>query len=559
MTPRALAVLATALCLCAASARAADLATARRDYEQAHDLFIGGRFRDALRSANDAVLSDPKYGPAFALRARVWRVLNDPANEKADAERALSLIGGGRLDADTLTAQSAAYLSVGQPAKALEAADAAVAASNQAPEALASRARAFLELGKPAKAASDLDAALRKDFKVPLWLYARARILYDAGEDKKTVAVLTAALRLNKNFPIAFGLLGASLARQGDFPRALKAYDRAMELDPEYVFAYLGRAAIELRKNDEASAMKDFEAAVHADAQDYAPYFDRGEAHWRANRREQALSDYRNALAAPKLAPDAALAIGDRYMSIQLWQDAVDAYGRARDLGRPGPALLRRATAWEELKEPKKALSDLHEAVRLQPDGAAAIAARGILESRMDLDKEAQEDLTRAVRLNPKDAAVLVARASFYAREGKPQLALADFDAAIDADPNAAEAYNGRGALRANMGVDLDKALLDVLKAVELQPREPSYRFNLGMLRLKNKMYFKAIEAFDEALELKGPAARILEQRAEAKFELGDHVGAKLDIESALEKDPKNPSIYATLGFMRLRARAYEQ
>jgi tetratricopeptide (TPR) repeat protein len=559
MTPRALAAIATVLCLCAPPARAEDPAAALRQADQARSLLNGGRFREAFRAANDAMQSDPGYGPAFALRARLWRALGDPAREKEDAERALTLIGDGKLDAGTLTAQSAAYLAAGKPDKALEAAEAAVAASNQSPEALAARARAFVELGQPAKAASDLDAALRKNLKVPLWLYARARILYEAGDDKKTLSLLTVALRVNNNFPIAFGLLGASLARQGDLARGLKAYDRALALDPGYAFAHLGRAAIELRRNDEAAAQKDFEDAIRADARDYAPYYNRAEAHWRANRREQALSDYRAALAAPKLTADAALEIGDRYMSTGLWSDAIDAYGRARDLGRAGPALVRRAKAWKELKEPKKALADLDEAVRLDPDDAAAISARGVFESRINMDKEAQEDLTRAVRLRPKDPAILVARASFYARTDKPQLALADFDAAIAASPDDADAYNGRGALRANLTADLDAALLDVLKAVELQPRDPGYRFNLGMLRLKNKMYLKAVESFDAALELKGPAARILEQRAEAKFQRGDHAGAKLDIESALEKDPQNPSIYGTLGFIRLRERDNEQ
>jgi tetratricopeptide (TPR) repeat protein len=600
MTPRAYAAAATVLCVCAAvPARAVDRAAARKQADQARELLYGGQFREALRAANDAAANDPKNGAAFALRSRVWHILNDPGHEREDAQRALSLIGGGKLDPETLADQSGAYLSLGELDKALEAADAAVAASNQAPEALAARSRAFLELGQPGKAASDLDAALRKNIKVPLWLYARARILYQAGEDKKTVAVLTAALRANKSFPVAFGLLGASLARQNDFARALKAYDRALALDPEYSFARLGRAAIELRQKNEAAALKDFEDAVRADAQDYAPYFNRAEAHWRAGRREQALSDYRNALAAPKLDADAAIAIGDRYMSIQLWKDAVEAYSRASGVcaenprgrsakaasrpedayavgfrerpaapdfpsiehgcGQPVAALLRRAVAYETMKEPKKALADLDEAVRLKPDGAPGLSARGILESKLGMDKEAQDDLTRAVRLNPKDPATLVARGSFFARKAKPQLALADFDAAIEADPKNAEAYNGRGALRANVTADLDKALLDVLKAVELAPREPGYRFNLGMIRLKNKMYLKAVEAFDAALDLKGPAARVLEQRAEAKFQLGDHVGAKLDIESALEKDPKNPSIYVTLGSMRLRARAYEQ
>ncbi len=602
MTLRAFLVLATALSLCASTAAAGDKAAARRLYEQAHEHYLAGRFRESLRAANDAVGNDSRLGVAFALRARVWSVFGDPAHAREDATRALDLIGSGRLDPEALQAQSAAYLALGRADKALESADAAVASSHQAPQALAARARVFVAMEDAKKALADYDAAL-KPGPVPLWLYARARLYYELDEDKKAVADLTAALRQNKGMAIAYGLIGAALARQGDLPRAMKAYVRANELDGEYVFAYLGRAAIRLHNNEEAAALKEFENAVHADAQDYAPYFNRGEAHWRAGRRDQALADYRNAMAAPKLAPEAAVAVGDRYMSLLLWRDAADAYTRAYQLdragestqrakpaappadsaggafgsaakpavpqdeaarrilgrGRPSVALLRRAKAWEALKETKNALADFDEAMKLQPNSARIAAGRGSLEMRMGLDKEALADLTRAVRMDPRDAEVLVARASFYARAEKAQLALQDYDAAIEADPTSAEAYNGRGALRANAFADLEKALLDVLKAVDLSPRDPGFRFNLGMLRLKNRMYLKAIEAFDSSLELKGPAARILERRAEAKFQLGDHVGSKLDIASALEKDPRNPSLYDTLGYIRLRAREYEQ
>src|SRR6185312_6036001 len=131
MTPRALAAAATVLCLCASvPALAVDRAAARRQADQARDLLLGGQFHEALRAVNDAAANDPRYGPSFALRARVWHVLDDPAHEREDADRALSLIGGGKLDAETLSDQSGAFLSIGRLDKALEAADAAVAASN---------------------------------------------------------------------------------------------------------------------------------------------------------------------------------------------------------------------------------------------------------------------------------------------------------------------------------------------------------------------------------------------------------------------------------------------
>ncbi|OGR93476.1 MAG: hypothetical protein A2V88_10205 [Elusimicrobia bacterium RBG_16_66_12] len=559
MLPRTLpAALAAALLAWGAPARAADRAGARRQFDQARALYLQGEFKESLRTVNDALGADARLGPAYELRARLWHVFGDTTRQKQDAQRALSLLGRNSLDAEELEAQGGAQLLLKQIDEAQATLDSAVQTSKRSASALAARARVWRELGENENAVAELDDAIKAGPQTALWFYARARAHYEMSNDAKAVADLTKALRLNKSFPIAYGLLGAALARQGDFPRGQKAYDRALALDPEYSFAHLGKAAIHLRLGAEAAALQEFEQAIRSDPQDCAPYFNRGEMHWRAGRQEQALSDFRGALDSPKLVGRVAQKIGDRYMSLQLWTDAIDAYAKARDLGRR-EALLRSAQAWEALKEPRKALANLDEAVQLDPRSAQFLAARGSLEARMGKDKNALDDLTRAVRLAPEDADILVARAGYLASREQPQLALEDYDRAIASDPGCAAAYSGRGALRANAFNEIDKALLDVIKAVELEPDSAVSHFNLGALRMKAGLYLQAIESFDTALALKGPAARILERRAEARSLIGDHVGARRDIELALEKDSESASAYSTLGAIRLHAREYEQ
>lgn len=558
---RALAIAVAALALLAPPILAADKGAARRHLIEAQVLYRRGDFKDAMRSVNEALLADARSGASYELRARLWHAAGDLTRQKADATRAVELlgVGTGSLAIDELVAKAGAQLLLGRADKALETANAALKADQKTAAALYLRSRVWREKGDLDSALVDLDAALKLEPKAALWLYSKGRTHYDKGEDAKAVASLTAALRANKNFAMAFALIGSAMARQGDLKRAAKAYDRAIGLDPEYSYAYLGRAALKLRQRNEAGALKDFEDAVRADAQDYAPYFNRGEMHWRAGSRELALADFRNAMTSPKLTPEAALAIGDRHLSLQLWKDAAASYGRALELGAGVAALTRRARVFESDKDLKRALADLDAAVKLEPENAPVIAARGSLLARMGQDKLAIQDLTRAVRLAPADPDILVARASFYARVEKPTLALEDFTKAIAADPKHAEAFNGRGALYANALREPERALRDVMTAVDLKPREPGYHFNLGSLRLRSRMYYKAIDSFDAALALKGPAARILERRADAEFQLGDHTGARRDIESALEKDPNNASIYDTLGHIRLRARDYEQ
>ncbi|PIR17432.1 MAG: hypothetical protein COV48_08700, partial [Elusimicrobia bacterium CG11_big_fil_rev_8_21_14_0_20_64_6] len=479
-----------------------DKGAARRFLSEAEAMYRRGEFKDAMRSVNSALEADSRNGGAYELRARLWHVAGDFTRQKTDALKALEHLGlgTGSLAVNELVAQGGAQLLLGHIEKAQQSFNAALNAEKKTPAALYARARAWRELGDMPKAIADLDEALKFEPKTPLWLYSRGRAHYDQGDDKKAVADLTSALRSNRNFVLAFALVGSAMARRGDFKRAGKAYDRAIALDPEYSYAYLGRAALKLRKGDESGALKDFEDAVRADVQDYAPYYNRGEMHWRAGRREMALADFHNAITSPKLTHEAAILIGDRYLSLQLWKDAITAYGRAHELGSGVPALLRRARAQESDKNTKLALADLDAAVKHEPGNASLYAARGTLLSRMGQDKPASQDLNRAVRLAPEDPEILTARASFFSHEDKPSLALEDFTKAINADPKYAEAYNGRGALYANALKEPEKAMLDVLKAVELMPRLPGYHYNLATLRLRSRLYFKAIDSLNTAL-----------------------------------------------------------
>jgi tetratricopeptide (TPR) repeat protein len=558
MTLKTLAAAAVLTWTFSAPARASDRAAAAGMLSQAQESYRRGLFKDAQRAVGEALKADSRSAAAYELQARLWHVFGDAVQQKRDAERALSLLGGGKLAPDALIEQGGAYLLDGQTAKALASLDAAVTATNGSPEALAARARARRESGDLANARADLDAALKSGKKVPLWLYSRARVRYETGDDAGAIADLADALRANKEFPIAYGLLGAALAHQGDFKRAGKAYDKALSLDAGYAFAYLGRAALKLRQGDEPGAMKDFENAVRADPQDYAPYFNRAEAHWRAGRREQALADDRNALASPSVTAAAALAIGEHYLDSGLGKDAVEAFTRAKSLGLVARALRRRAQAWGQLEKPKNALADLDESLKAEPDVPGALVERGGLEARFGMEKEALEDYTRAVSLAPTNADALVARARFYAARAKPELAEADYNSAIDADPADAEAYSGRASVLAGLGQD-EKAIADAAKAVDLRPDDPQARLVYGELLIKARQYSRAVEAFTAALTVKAPPARALVGRATAKARLGDMTGAKNDAEDALEKDSKNARVYDALGAMRLRARDYEQ
>jgi tetratricopeptide (TPR) repeat protein len=549
-----------ALLLICAPVWAADKVGAQRAYDSALAKYLRGEFKESLALVNDAIDENSRLGVAFALRSRLWNVYGDEERERADAQSTLSKLNSSlsSLDPEELVAQGHAQIALGEINAAMTSFDTALKTRPGYAEGYAGRARGWRAQRQYKRAITDLEQALELD-KQAHYYYARAQNYYDLGELDKALISTARALRRNRQHHLAFGLLGVNFARRADYKRSLAAYNKAVKLQPEYLYAYLGRAAVHLAQGRDEEAFKDYDHAVRIGSNDYSPYYNRGDAYWRRGMREDALADFRRSLTAVNLTPEYAVAIGDRFASQLLWKEAVSAYTRSHALEPSVLALMRRAKAWEALRDSKKALADLTSAAELEPGEPTPWAARGLLYSQLGEDENALADLNRAVKLAPKDAPTRVARGRFFARMSRPKLAMEDFNAAIEADPRLADAYNNRGALYANAFNDLEKALQDIAKAGELMPATPEYVFNLAMMRLRARQFSRSIDSFNEAIRLKGPVSRILQGRAEALFQLGDHTGALRDLEAAIEKDPRNASLYDTLGAVRLHSFDYEQ
>ena len=88
------AALACLLAVLAAPSWATDKARARRSYEKALELFLGGDFKHSLDELNNSISDDSSQMVAYALRARVWNAVDNAAETRRDAERAVKRSAG---------------------------------------------------------------------------------------------------------------------------------------------------------------------------------------------------------------------------------------------------------------------------------------------------------------------------------------------------------------------------------------------------------------------------------------------------------------------------------
>ncbi len=92
----------------------------------------------------------------------------------------------------------------------------------------------------------------------------------------------------------------------------------------------------------------------------------------------------------------------------------------------------------------ERALSQVDNAVKQDPENSLACLTRGLILADMERSDEAIADLTRAVELDPDLAFALEMRGILYGRQGRYADAVVDFTAAIDCVPKDGSLYEYR-------------------------------------------------------------------------------------------------------------------
>jgi tetratricopeptide (TPR) repeat protein len=110
------------------------------------------------------------------------------------------------------------------------------------------------------------------------------------------------------------------------------------------------------------------------------------------------------------------------------------------------------------------------------------------------------------------------------------------------------DAYYNRGAAKIEKG-DLDGAIADYNRAIELNPKDARAYYNRGIAKRAKGDLDGAIADFSRAIELDPKYAIAYNNRGIAKDDKGDLDGAIADYNRAIELDPKHAVAYNNRGF----------
>jgi tetratricopeptide (TPR) repeat protein len=230
--------------------------------------------------------------------------------------------------------------------------------------------------------------------------------------------------------------------------------------------------------------------------------------------------------------------------------DAVRASNRVDD---PAYTLVASGRALGSINQWDLAAGAFSRAVDLRPDYAEAWAFLG--EAQQHIQGEGEKDglaaLEKALDLNPHSLSANLLMAIYWKRQGIHKLAIEYLDTAIAIDPSNPALYVERGDNRAFLG-DFEAGYEDYKKAVDISPRDPTYRRALAAFSIKYDYQLREIglAAARQAMILSPDDPASLDVMGQTLLRLGDLANAERFLHHALEIDPDYMPAHLHLGLV---------
>lgn len=183
-----------------------------------------------------------------------------------------------------------------------------------------------------------------------------------------------------------------------------------------------------------------------------------------------------------------------------------------------------------------EAIKDFDEAIRLRPNDVNLYLSRGATYGMSEQLDKAIADFDHALVLDPDSGIAYMNRATAENRKGERAASLGDYDKAVGLIPENWMAWDGRCWVRAIIGQDLEGALADCKKAMELQPSAANTLNTLGFILYRQGRFEDAIASYDESIARDPNVASSYYMRGLARRKLNRDASG--DLAKALTLEP---------------------
>ena len=490
---------------------------------RADALTDAGKLELAGEDCESLLQSDPEFGLALEMKARIYLESDDAASALAVSEQA---IANGHDSSRIVYYRGVARMMLEEFERAIEDLECALEKNPDNVFARFHLSRAKAKLNQSESAISDLDQVLTQ---AEGWAHAR---------------VIRGFLHLN----------------QGDLELAAEDFEHALKQVPSLVDAYRGRSIVHRLKGETREALAMLDKALLLDPEDAACRLDRSQLLVSENDLKGATKDLDSVLSSlPELLP-ALLSRAQLKLQLGKIDDAQkDFEAILKSHPEFTPALIGRSIVLEQKGEHDRSLQDLEAATRNSPENAQAIEISRLLMKAYLAHKNEQFDAaiqaaTDVIAIDAENYMAYRYRAGSYWYSDCFVEALQDYSHLIHTQEESdAAAFNGRGQVYAELG-EYELALTDLETAVKVARKNkdsglPYSLSGLGKTLTGLARYDEAEAAFRESLSIQPDNAWLHFNRGLLYLAKEDHRSAGLCFELALRLE--NPRLSP-----RKRARA---
>ena len=245
-----------------------------------------------------------------------------------------------------------------------------------------SRGYAKSRLGNKRGAVNDYNQALIVNPNHVRSLINRAYDFYESGEKQQALNTLEKALAINPNSVVALILQGEirAFSNPADWQGAISSYTQALEVNPNDPDVLNNRCSAYFSTQQLDLALADCDRGLSINSRNPSLYTTRGNIHLQKDNIQQAIQDYSR--------------------TIELSE-------ATNDTRRLATAYSNRASALMQVPDPEGALSDVNEALAINPDDPADLYKRGLVKVALEDREGGRADLRKA--------------ADFYVKAGRTE------------------------------------------------------------------------------------------------------------------------------------------
>lgn len=339
------------------------------------------------------------------------------------------------------------------------------------------RGIAYAQRGEFDNAIADYDEALARKPKTAEILFNRGKAWHGKRDFWRAVNDYDRAIMADDSQGRFYNERGRAFLEKKDTSFAIADFDAAIRLDPKDTTAYVNRADAYARKGDYARALADHDESIRLSPSDARLYLARAQTHRARGDAEKAAADEKRA-ASPRPSgkdtpvqkadarPQAKTEIREAYAQSQppappAWDKEKDKdWIACRAQTTAIDVRMKACTAMLESGKPKG--RDLAETYSNR--GGAYIQKQDYTRAIADLDE--------AIRIDPEVGFFYGNRGIAFFMKGDRARAAVDFDEQVRLAPDAARSYSYRGIMFEKTG-QRDKAIADYSKATRLEPGRP--------------------------------------------------------------------------------------